>query len=46
MMRSSNSISGCRAATWRATSRKRPSENFMMLALWAAVTFLRPFSSA
>ena len=46
MMRSSNSMSGWRSATSRATSRNRPSENFMMLALWAAVTFLRPFSSA
>ena len=46
MMRSSNSISGCRSATWRATSRKRPSENFMMLALCAAVTLDRPFSLA
>jgi len=27
----------------RATSRKRPSENFMMFALWTAVTFRRPF---
>ena len=34
------------SATSRATSRNSPSENFMMLALWAAVTFLRPFSSA
>ena len=46
MIRSSNSMSGWRFATSRATSRNRPSENFMMLALWAAVTFLRPFSSA
>jgi hypothetical protein len=46
MILSSNSMSGCRSATWRATSRNSPSENFMMLALWAATTFLRPFSSA
>ena len=46
MIRSSNSMSGWRSATWRATSRNRPSENFMMLALCAAVTFLRPFSFA
>ena len=33
-------------ATRRATSRNRPSENFMMLALCAAVTFARPLSLA
>ena len=40
MMRSSNSMSGWRSATWRATSRNSPSENFMMLALWAALDLL------
>ena len=27
-------------------SRKRPSDNFMMLALWTAVTLWRPFATA
>ena len=43
MIRSSNSISGYSlSATSRATRRNRPSVNFMMLALCARVTFLRP----
>ncbi len=46
MIRSSNSTSGCRSATWRAVSRKRPSENFMMFALCAAVTLRRPLRFA
>jgi hypothetical protein len=46
MMRSSNSMSSYSSATLRDTSRNSPSENFMMLALCAAVTFLRPLSRA
>ena len=46
MIRSSNSISEWRSATLRAVSRKSPSENFMMLALWAAVTLWRPLDFA
>ena len=34
------------AATCRALSRNRPSVSFMMLALWTAVTFLRPRRTA
>ena len=45
-IRSSKAMSGFSAATSRATRRKRPSENFMMLALCTAVTFLRPFLRA
>ena len=39
---SSDWISGYSVATRRKQSRKRPSESFMMLALWTAVTRLRP----
>ncbi len=46
MMRSSNSMSGYSFATSCAVRRNRPSENFMMLALCAAVTLRRPFSRA
>ena len=45
-MRSSNSMSGYSLATSSATAKNRPSVNFMMLALWTAVTFLRPFARA
>ena len=42
-IRSSNSMSGNSWATFaRAVARNRPSVCFMMLALWTAVTFLRP----
>ena len=34
------------SATARAVDRNKPSENFMMLLLWTAVTFLRPFLRA
>ena len=47
IMRSSNATRpSYSAATSRATRRNRPSEYFMMLALWAAVTFRRPCASA
>ena len=46
MIRSSNAMSGKSSATSRATSRNNPSENFMMLALWEAVTRARPCSFA
>ncbi len=46
-MRSSNSIrSAYSAATLRATSRKTPSEHFMIFALCTAVTLRRPFATA
>ena len=41
-MRSSNSISGYALAVSRLTSRNKPSLYLRMLALWTAVTFLRP----
>ena len=45
-IRSSNSMSGFSSATSRATRSQSPSENFMMFALWTAVTFRRPFRRA
>ena len=42
MMRSSNAMSGSSAGQPAATSRNSPSLNFMMLASWPAVTFVRP----
>ena len=43
MIRSSKGTWGySSAATRRATCRKSPSENFMIFALWLAVTFVRP----
>ena len=46
-MRSSNSIRpSYSAATVRQLSRKSPSDSFMMLALWTAVTLWRPLATA
>ena len=45
-MRSSNSMSGFSAATARAVRSQSPSVNFMMFALWTAVTLRRPFRRA
>ena len=46
MMTSSYSIDGYSLATFLASSRNKPSESFMMFALWKALTFLRPRFSA
>ena len=46
-IRSSNSTRPAYpAATVRQLSRNRPSDSFMMFALWTAVTFSRPFATA
>jgi hypothetical protein len=46
-MRSSNSMRpSYSAATVRQLSRNRPSESFMMFALWTAVTLRRPLATA
>ncbi len=47
MIRSSKAIlPSYRAAIVRQLSRNSPSENFMMLALWTAVTLRRPLATA
>jgi hypothetical protein len=46
MMISSYSIWEYSRATFRQQSRKRPSESFMMFALWTAVTRPRPWVRA
>ena len=45
-MRSSNSMSGYSLATSRATSQEQAVGVLHDVALWTAVTFLRPFSRA